>query len=153
MVNLRLSRRPVQKQKRLRNILLVGTEDREDFLDYLDIDVVSSDKGKNYRWKNRNIMNMPSRVVPRQEVIQQTDVIIYIVDCDDINSFKDASIYSEMLSHVPHHIVIAVNYNANIFRSKFYKHLNRLTEVHVFDDDYEDYELENFLKYITKKVR
>lgn len=152
MVNLRLSRRPVKKQKRLRKILLVGTEDREDFLDYLDIDVVSSDKGKKYKWGNRNIMNMPCRVLPRQEVVQQTDIIIYIVDCDDINSFNDASIYSNIHLHVPYHIVIASNYNPSIFRSKFYKNLNRFTEVHMFDDNYDDYEVQNFLKHITKKV-
>ncbi len=96
-------------------------------------------------------MNMPCRVIPRQEVIQQTDVIIYIVDCDDIKSFKDASIYSKMHLHVPHHIVISINYNPCIFRSKFYKELNRWTEVHIFDDNYDDDELENFLKFITKK--
>jgi hypothetical protein len=153
MVNLRLFRRPVHKQKRLKNILLVGTPDREDFLEYLDIDVnQANDKGKNYRWKNRNLMNIPCGVAPRPEVVATTDVIIYFVDCKKMSTFEIAKQYSQYHLHVPHHLIVACNYKSHIRRSRFYLELVRTTNNTQLFSDYLDYdELETYVRQLTKK--
>jgi len=154
MVNLRLSRRPVQKQRRLRNVLLVGSkEEREDFLDYIEVNVnQSEDKGKNYRWNNRNLLNIPCGVTPRPEAIYTTDVVIYFVDCEDRSSYEAARQYALNLLHVGHHLVVASNYRDSLTRSKFFRELSRYTDVSLFTDDDED-DIESYLRQLTKKVR
>jgi hypothetical protein len=137
MVNLRLSRRPQQKQQRLRNVLIVGLdEDRNEFLDYLEIDVKKSKQGqgKNYKWKNRNLMSMPYKCEPRYEVITKTDVVIYFVDCQKRETFDVAMWYSNMHLHVTQHMIVAVNYDERkVISSKFFKKLEKYVDVSIFD--------------------
>lgn len=153
MVNLRLSRRPVQTQRRLRNVLFVGSkEEREDFLDYIEVDVSrqAEDKGKNYRWKNRNLLNIPCGVFPRPEAISRTDVVIYFVDCEDRSSYEAARRYAQDLMHVGHHLIVASNYRDSFTRSLFFRELSRYTDISLFTDDDDD--VESYLKQLTKKV-
>ncbi len=154
MVNLRLSRRPTQKQRRLRNVLLVGSkEEREEFLDYIEVDVnQTEDKGKNYKWKNRNLLNIPCGIIPRPEAIYTTDVVIYFVDCEDMSSYEAARQYALNLLHVGHHLVVASNYRDSFTRCQFFRELSRYTDVSLFTDDDED-EVESYLKQLTRKVR
>jgi len=155
MVNLRLSRRPQQTQQRLRNVLIVGpNKDRNNFLDYIDINVKKTNQGKNYRWRNRNLMSMPYMCEPRYEVITKTDVVMYFVDCKKRETFDIAMWYSNMHLHVTHHMIIAVNYDERkVVSSKFFKKLEKYVDVNIFDGD-EDFDVvEEHLRLLTKKVR
>ena len=154
MVNIRLSRRPQQQQKRLRNVLIVGLdEDRDDFLDYLDINVKKTEKGKNYKWKNRNLMSMPYKCVPHNEVISKTDIVIYFVDCKKRETFEVAMWYSNMHFHVSQHMIVAINYDERkVVSSKFFKELEKSVDVNIFDGD-EDFDVvEIYLKQLTKRL-
>ena len=152
MVNLRL-RRAQPRQQRLRNVLIVGLdEDRNDFLDYLDIHVKKSVKGVNYRWKNRNLMSMPYKCTPRPEVITQTHVVVYFVDCEKEETFQVAQMYSNMHLHVEHHFIVAVNYDEKIVgKSKLFKDLYKTFHVQIFDGDLDYDVVESHLKQLTKR--
>jgi hypothetical protein len=153
MVNLRLSRRPLYKQERLKNVLIVGcNEDRNEYLEYLDIHVKKSEKGVNYRWHNRNLMSMPYGCIPRQEVITKTHVVIYFIDCENRETFDVAQWYFNMNIHVQEHIIVGVNYDERkIISSKFYKELNKNVNAEIFDGDYDYDVVESYLKQLTKK--
>lgn len=149
----RLRRHSLDK-KRLRNVLLVGSSDREDFLDYLDLTCVNNvDKAHNYRWKNRNIMNVPTSVIPRHEVTYSTDIIIYFVNVAEKNNLNWLKYYFDTHLHVKHHIIVYSDFDEDfgkLKKSEFYKEANKYTDVMIFDSDYE--EVETFIRKLTKKV-
>lgn len=150
---IRLRRHSLEK-KRLRNVLLVGSSDREDFLDYLDINCVDNlDKARNYRWKNRNLMNVPTNVVPRPEVTYKTDIIVYFVNLTEKNNLSLLKYYFDTHIHVKHHIIVYSDFDEDYGRLKksdFYKDVNKYTDMMMIDSDYED--LETFIKKLTKKT-
>lgn len=149
---MRLRRHPFES-KRLRNILLVGSKEREDFLEYLDINRINKTISKNYRWKNRNIMNIPTGLAPRFEVIHKTDIIIYFVNTRETNNLELLMEYFYNHMHVQHHLIVCNDFEKDfrkLKKSEFYKEINKYTDVNLYDSDYE--EVEDYIRVLTKKV-
>lgn len=155
MVNMRI-KRSVYSSKKISNILLVGTEERNNFLEmFIDKTIEEPIRCSRHNYKKSTFYNLGYKKGMPQRIYDSMDMVIFFIDYQDKNSIDVAYKYLKNTKQLENHMVVYVNSDDQEMElgdnTKFFRSLKR-----IYNDHYEfvdmDEESQSLYTYITKII-